>query len=105
MLRKGFVCIDEAHIIDGEGCQRYIDILAFDTRSNLCLLIDPTIRYEINGDIDAEVQREKRNIFTSCYPQYGPRSFEVVGFWFGSRGGIGESVTNFFSRFNIDVYY
>ena len=106
---KRFDCFDEVTCIDGEGRNKRIDILAFEKDTNKAYLIDPTIRYESNRDVDAEVQADKSEKYESCipdiaakYPQYGQRDFEVIGLWFGARGTISKGVTSFFTRFKLD---
>ena len=54
LLEKGYFIVDEAQCEDEAGSTRYIDILAFDTKSNKAFLIDATIRFETSSDVDAE---------------------------------------------------
>lgn len=106
---KGYECIDEAPCIDDYGSHRRIDILAFDTKSTKAYLIDPTVRYETNADLDTMVQLEKQSIYERCYddlarryPQYGAREYETIGLWMGARGCISTGLVNFFDRFRLD---
>ena len=106
---KRFDCFDEVTCVDGEGRNRRVDILAFEKGTNKAFIIDPTIRFETNRDMDAEIQTEKSSIYDSCipnlitsYPQYGERDYEVIGLWFGARGTISTGVLNFFSHFGLD---
>ena len=107
---KGFVCIDEATCTDKNGSNRRIDILAFDPNSDKAYLIDPSVRYETNEDLNTLVQKDKEKTYRSCfndlsrrYQQYGKRDFEVIGLWWGSRGTISEGVKNFFKRFKLNM--
>ena len=74
---------------------------------SLSLVIDPTVRFETNADVDAIVREEKSSIYESCIPdlklRYGHEDFEyeVIGIWFGARGAIGESVLKLFDRFGL----
>lgn len=114
MLReKGFLCYEEVHCLDSdEGNRhrttrnRFIDILALEPNSDRAYIIDPTVRYETNDDLDTIVEEEKKRIYESCsdflrtkYPNY--QSFEVIGLWFGARGTIGRSALDFFNRFHL----
>ena len=106
---KGFDCYDEVTCIDDNGTNRRVDILAFDLKSNKAYVIDPTVRFENNEDMDEVVQLEKAGIYDKCfndlkerYKQYGERQLETIGLWFGSRGTIGKNVVNFFERFQLD---
>ena len=90
------------------GSSRRIDILAFDTKSERAFIIDPTIRFEKNEDIDEVVQKEKERIYRGCiqdlsrrYEQFGKRDFEVIGLWWGSRGTVSKGVETFFGRFKL----
>lgn len=108
MRNKGFHCEDEVSCVDGEGRNRRIDILAFEPHTDRAFIIDPTIRYETNRDMDGEVQAEKHGIYASCIPDiakkyehFGRRVFEVIGLWFGARGTVSTGVLNFFDRFSL----
>lgn len=65
-------------------------------------MIDQTIRFETNRDMDTEVQAEKASIYEQCirdletkYGQFGTRQYEVIGLWFGARGVISNGVLDF----------
>ena len=110
LTEKGFTCHDEVECVDEDGSNRRIDILAIDPGdANKAYIIDPTVRYETNDDLDTIVQIEKARIYEPCiedvkrrYPQYAQRDFEVIGLWFGSRGSIGKGVKNFFKKFKLE---
>ena len=108
---NGYECFEEVYCTDTDGSNRFVDILAFDTEpdSDKAYIIDPTIRYETNEDLEAEVQMDKQAIYDKCIPDlqdkyrnYGPRNFEVIGLWFGGRGTISNQVVEFFDRFKLD---
>ena len=106
---KGLECFDEASCVDNSGSKRRIDILAFDPKSNKAFLIDPTVRFETNRDMDSIVQKDKADIYEHCYKdlaerykQYGIREYEVIGLWIGARGTISSSMVDFFDRFQLD---
>ena len=109
LQEQGLVCIDEATCVDKDGSSRRVDILAFDPKSDRAYIIDPTIRFETNEDLDDVVKQEKERIYRGCirdlskrYQQYGKRDFEVIGLWWGARGAISKGVDAFFGRFNLD---
>ena len=109
MQAQGYHCEDEIWCVDGEGRNKRVDILAFEPNTDKAFVIDPTIRYETNADMDAVVQREKNEIYASCapdlaekYKNFGHREFEVIGLWFGARGTVSTGVINFFERFGLD---
>ena len=110
LKEKGFHCMIEAHCLDGDGRNRFVDILAIKPGHNTAYIIDPTIRWESNGDVGNEVQIEKRNIYESCfddlrlkYPIIGNRECEVVGLWFGARGVISRQVVDFFNKVGLET--
>ena len=106
---KGLQTFDEVPCQDGFGSVRRIDILAVDERRKMAYLIDPTVRFETNADVDRAVQEEKKSIYESCVPDLKQRfghedfSYEVIGVWFGARGAIGESALNLFNRFGLPM--
>ena len=109
MVEKGYHCEDEVTCVDGNGLNRRVDILAFKQGSDQAYIIDPTIRYETNEDLNMKVQDEKHGIYASCapdlaekYQHFGLRDFEVIGLWFGARGTVSTGVVNFFTRFRLD---
>ncbi|WP_165480171.1 hypothetical protein [Clostridioides difficile] len=111
--KKGYVCFDEAYSRDGDSRSRYIDIVAFDPKSDRAYLIDPTVRYESNSDVAEEVRKEKAAIYDSCgsylgakyESKFGKRRFEVIGLWFGARGTISRQLVDVFERFDLDKVF
>ena len=84
--------------------------MALDTKSNKAFLIDPAIRFETSSDVDAEVRREKEEIYRPCitdlskrYNSFGQREFQVLGVWMGARGAIGKSLIDLFDTFDLDT--
>ena len=104
----GFHTVDEAPCVDANGSNRRVDILAFDPKSNRAFIIDPTVRFETNREMDDEVQSEKSSTYEPCIPdlkeryrQFGDREFEVIGVWMGARGTVGTSLVGLFERFGL----
>ena len=66
---------------------RRIDILAIDQRLKRAYIVDPTVRFETNKNIDESVREEKRRIYKSCVPNLKRRcghtdfEYEVPGVW------------------------
>ena len=110
LTKKGFSCFDEVTTRDGNNSTRRVDIVAFEPNSNRAYLIDPTVRYETNQDLDEIVQEEKAQIYGTCIqnlqskyePTYGNRNYEVIGLWLGARGSISHGMVEFFERFKLD---
>lgn len=109
LRQKGFHTVDEAFCKDDTGTNRFIDIIAFDTKSNRAYLIDPTVRLETNSDIHSAVREEKKLIYEPCindlkkrFESFGERQFEVLGLWMGAKGTISSSLLEFFERFDLD---
>ena len=109
LRQRGFHTVDEAFCKDDIGANRFIDIVAFDTKSNRAYIIDPTVRLETNADIDSIVREEKKQIYEPCisdlekrFESYGKREFEVLGLWMGAKGTISPSLLEFFERFDLD---
>ena len=59
------------------------------------VLLDPTIRFEINEQQPLEVCREKQNIYEPCCDhlgkQYNIRTWKVIGLMFGARRTISRN--------------
>lgn len=108
LREKGFHCVIEAYCKDGGGENRYVDILAAKPGLSTAFIIDPTVRWESNGDVGEVVQRDKASIYDSCVPYIkenytfiGKRDVEVIGLWFGARGTICKRTVDFFDRIGL----
>jgi len=106
---KGYHCVVEAHCKDGDGCNRFVDILAAKAGQRTAFIVDPTIRWESNRDVGEEVQRDKTSTYESCvadikqnYSFVYNKDIEVVGLWWGARGTVTTQVANFFDRLGLD---
>ncbi|XP_053989793.1 uncharacterized protein LOC128882229 [Hylaeus volcanicus] len=111
LTSKGWTCLDEVYCIDTDGSTRYVDILAFSSKTKSALVIDPTVRYESNEPEQGKrVDAEKKSIYEKCIPylrekfheEFGDRSYEVTGLWFGARGTIPDFTAKFFKLHGID---
>jgi hypothetical protein len=106
---KGFRCVVEPYCKDGDGANRFVDILAYQPNSDVVYIIDPTVRWEDNHDVGKKVQEEKEEIYKSCYddlcekyPVILNRRCEVIGLWMGARGTVSTQMVDFFDRFHLD---
>jgi len=106
---KGFDVFEEVTSVDNLGRNRRIDIVAFHPRSNDAYLIDPTVRYQSNWNMETEVEKDKTSIYNQCIEHYkqryrhkGEREFEIIPLWFGARGSVSNQVLEFFDRFQLD---
>ena len=103
---KGLQKVDEAPCQDAHGSMRRVDILAIDERCRRAYIVDQTVRFETNADVDEAVREERRRIYESCIPDLkeryghdGDYDNEVLGLWFGARGAVGQSVNKFYEHF------
>ena len=103
--------MDEVECTDTFGSRRRADIIAFDPKNQKAYIIDPTVRYEKNDDMDQLVQTEKEAIYGACIPDLqarytptlGAREYEVIGVWLGARGTVGKNLLNLFRRFGLPM--
>jgi hypothetical protein len=110
LQEKGFHCFQEIQCTDGDGSIRRVDIVAFKPESDQAYIIDPTVRYESNGDVGEDVQEEKNRLYASCDEslnsiygtRYGNREFIVYGLWMGARGTVSKQVVQFFDHFKLN---
>jgi hypothetical protein len=81
------------------GLLRCSDIVALNKGCDYGLIIDPTIRLEINESQPLEVKEEKANIYSKtipyCSEKYNVSKFEVYSILIGSRGTIPKNVQTF----------
>ena len=96
---RKFHVYEEVHGVSETGSHRRVDIIAVQPDSSSAIIIDPTIRWEINDDQPILVHREKCSIYeltTQYYrKKYHLTSIEVVGLMIGARG----TITDFFVKF------
>ena len=109
LREKNIACHIEVACTDEVGSNRRVNILAYDPRSKSTYIIDPTIRFETNEDVDRMVQAEKEAIYSGCsddlkrsFPQYPIENIEIYGLWFLARGTISPQIVSFFNRFGLD---
>ena len=70
---KGLQVEDEVTCQDAHGSTRRIDILVIDDDGKRAYIVDPTVRFETNADVDKQVRDEKRAIYESCIPDLKSR--------------------------------
>ena len=94
----------------GVRTNRRIDILVFDKVKKKAFIIDPTVRFENNEDVDTAVQEEKALLYEGCVPDLKERyahlgdfEWKVIGLWFGARGTISKGAVQFFKDFELDL--
>ncbi|KAK9511819.1 hypothetical protein O3M35_000409 [Rhynocoris fuscipes] len=51
---RGFTCFDEVYAVVTEGASPYADTVAFDSKSDLAYVLDPTVHFESNDESQAE---------------------------------------------------
>ena len=73
LQQKELVVIEEAQCQDDLGTNRRADILAFHKRTKNAYLIDPTVRFETNEEMDRLVREEKAATYDRCFQDLARR--------------------------------
>ncbi|KAJ4434248.1 hypothetical protein ANN_22798 [Periplaneta americana] len=84
---------EEVQCLSTEGSTRRADIIIIDRdKKKTGLILDPTVRFEINEDQPKQVHEEKRAIYLPCCDdlshKYNIQDWNVIGLMFGARGTI-----------------
>ena len=92
LLERNFETYEEVHCIAENGSSRRVDILTIDRKNKSGFIVDPTVRFEINAEQPAMVDREKKEIYEPTVEyfknKYGLKEVSVIGLLVGSRGTI-----------------
>ena len=64
---------EEVHCLAEEGSIRRADIVAFNRQQPTALILDPTIRFEQDGQQALKVDEEKKDIYIPCIPHLSER--------------------------------
>ena len=68
-------------------------------------MLDPTIRFEKNGNQAEEVDQEKRDKYKDTIPalrtKFNLNTIEIIGLYLGARGTIPIFFENFRKRFGL----
>lgn len=92
LRKKGYTTYEEKECIAENGSTRRIDIIAINENTKTGIVLDPTIRFEINIEQDEEVNVEKRTIYEPCIKDlkrmYDINNIQVYGLLIGARGTI-----------------
>ncbi|KAI5721493.1 hypothetical protein M8J77_021497 [Diaphorina citri] len=104
-LKKDFEVYEEVNGLAEDGAVRRIDIIAIDRSKKKGIIVDPTIRFEIDRNQPEAVDKEKKSIYEPTIPyykeKYGLQDIEVIGLLIGARGSITSRFIEFCQRFNI----
>uniref|UniRef100_A0A8D8W4U5 Reverse transcriptase n=1 Tax=Cacopsylla melanoneura TaxID=428564 RepID=A0A8D8W4U5_9HEMI len=106
-LRKSYEVYEEVGGLANDGSVRRIDIIAIDRKKKSGIIIDPTIRFEVQQVQPLEIDKDKKDIsyllsVTHYKEKYSLEEIEVVGLMIGARGTITSFFINFCKRFNIN---
>lgn len=97
---------EEVHCLSSDGSTRRVDILLIERQTNKGIILDPTIRYEVNLNQPSEVDVEKKQIYEPTY-EYFKQHFkiskmEVIGLFIGSRGTLSKFFVDFWKQYDLD---
>ncbi|KAJ4443781.1 hypothetical protein ANN_05559 [Periplaneta americana] len=83
---------EEVQCLSTEGSTRRADIIIIDRDKKTGLILDPTVRFEINEDHPKQVHEEKCAIYLPCCDdlshKYNIQDWNVIGLMFRARGTI-----------------
>ena len=107
-LRKAqWEVYEEVHCVAEDGSFRRADIVALNRQQQRALILDPTIRFETDGQQSSQVNEEKKAIYNPCIPHFSERykipinAWEVMGLLFGARGTSFKLTRNFLTSLKI----
>lgn len=104
-LKRDFEVYEEVNGLSEDGSVRRIDMIAIDRGKKKGIIVDPTIRFEMNCGQPTEVDMEKKKIYEPTIPyyknKYGLQEIEVIGLMIGARGSLTSMFILFCERFNI----
>ncbi|KAJ4445784.1 hypothetical protein ANN_12469 [Periplaneta americana] len=102
---------EEIHCVSSDGSFRWADIIAINGRLKRALVLDHTIRFEINLNQATEVDIEKKSIYEPCLPYLSQKynvplkQWSVIGLLFGSRGSVTKFTWNYLKELHIPFDY
>lgn len=89
---KGWIVEEEISCLAENGSTRRVDILAYNADTKQGIIVDPTIRFEVECHQSAEVHLEKKSIYEPTVNyfklKYALIHVEVFGLLIGARGTI-----------------
>ncbi|KAJ4429741.1 hypothetical protein ANN_21945 [Periplaneta americana] len=92
LRNKGWIVEEEISCLAENGSTRRVDILAYNADTKQGIIVDPTIRFEVECHQSAEVHLEKKSIYEPTVNyfklKYGLIHVEVFGLLIGARGTI-----------------
>ena len=83
---------EEVHCVAEGGSIRRADIVALNRQQQKAMILDPTVRFEQDGQQAIKVDEEKRTIYSPCIPHFSERynipvaAWEVKSLLFDARG-------------------
>ncbi|KAJ4450631.1 hypothetical protein ANN_02060 [Periplaneta americana] len=99
LRNKGWIVEEEISCLAENGSTRRVDILAYNADTKQGIIVDPTIRFEVECHQSAEVHHEKKSIYEPTVNyfklKYALIHVEVFGLLIGARGTIPAFSKNF----------
>ncbi|KAJ4451118.1 hypothetical protein ANN_02558 [Periplaneta americana] len=100
LRNKGWIVEEEISCLAENGLRR-VDILAYNADTKQGIIVDPTIRFEVECHQSAEVHLEKKSIYEPTVNyfklKYALIHVEVFGLLIGARG----TIPAFFEEFRL----
>ncbi|KAJ4448580.1 hypothetical protein ANN_10599 [Periplaneta americana] len=103
LRNKGWIVEEEISCIAENGSTRRVDILAYNADTKQGIIVDPTIRFEVECHQSAKVHLEKKSIYEPTVNyfklKYALIHVEVFGLLIGARGTIPAFLEEFRRKF------
>ena len=92
LRKRHWEVYEEVHCVAEDGSIRRADIVALNRQQQKAMILDPTVRFELDGQQAIKVNEEKRTIYSPCIPHFSERynipvaAWEVKVLLFGAHG-------------------
>ncbi|KAJ4428798.1 hypothetical protein ANN_25791 [Periplaneta americana] len=96
---------EEVQCLSTEGSTRRADIIIIDRDKKTGLILDPTVRFEINENQPKQVHEDKRAIYLPCCDdlshKYNIQDWNAIGLTFGARGTIPKFILEILRKLKV----
>ncbi|KAJ4435441.1 hypothetical protein ANN_18056 [Periplaneta americana] len=103
LRNKGWIVEEEISCLAENGSTIRVDILAYNADTKQGIIVDPTIRFEVECHQSAEVHLEKKSIYDPIVNYFKLKNalihVEVFGLLIGARGTIPDFFEEFRRQF------
>ncbi|KAJ4430108.1 hypothetical protein ANN_22318 [Periplaneta americana] len=107
LRNKGWIVEEEISCITQNGSTRRVYILAYNADTKQGIIVDPTVRFEVECHQSAEVHLEKKSIYEPTVNyfklKYALIHVEVFGLLIGARGTIPAFFEEFRRQFTLPI--